>query len=600
MPQRPCVRAAVLVVLAACALSAAKPPAFERALPASTLLHVTVRSVPQLLKEMKRAGLDDMLKDPAVKAFIDAPLQQFTEMVEGQMGLTTGEFVKVLNGEFSVSLVNLSPRPGKQAPQPHILLLIDVGKMGNVLLELIGKLEAKAKEENENAFQRIEDEHAGTRIVGLLPPPDKDGDPPPPEEGFYYAVSGDVFVAGTPVEAVKRTISDLSTPPGESLATKSSYDEMRQRIGPKSQAFVFVDIADIMTAISKSLPQDAAQTINVLGLDAMKWLGAGGRYVDAFHANRVFLKTTGEQRGILAMVTPVPGKLHSPERIPGDANLFWSVRTDLTRTWETARQILRTLKPGADAKYEEAMDGVSKQLGQPFDVGRNVISVFGPRIGMYQTATAGDESAPMRTVVLMDVKSKTDFENLWSLIGRLNPMVVNMFKQEEYLGHTLNVFSMTPPGQQPPPGAKSVTFCVLEDQVIISDYREGVQRHLRSLRESKQALSTAKGYRVTSARLPARARGMVAYIDQGPRVKTQIKQFMESQFILAGMLSKAVEKAPPLLRPILQAIDLSKLPSGGSLEPYTTVSSVCIVPQDDGILLSGTGIPTRDLKKQPD
>jgi len=591
----------LVFVLASTAVLAA-PPRFEEVLPNRTMAYITVRNVPQLVQGLREAGVLDVLNEPEVKQFLELPLARLRELTESEVGLSMEDIGRMFQGQVSLALLDLQPPPvaGEGNVTPHLAAMIDVGDRGEAMMALIARLEAKAKEKDANAFQRVEEEFGGTRIIGLMPMPRNNAPAPKPQEAFHYAVHQDVFIAGTPLDAVKQTIAGLSNPPDASLATNGLYNEMLQRVGKEMEITGFVNIQGMVnTALQKMSAQEKLR-LNAFGADTLVAGAFGNRRRDRLFETRALLKTSGEKRGLVAALMPEAGEQIAASEIPPDAHVFWSVRIDLINVWQTVRQIVRVLQPQADVQYDQAMNNFSQMLGQPFDVEKDVLGVFGKRFGGYQAVAGVEENKSSRFVGLIDLQSKQAFQNLWDTLGRVLPPIAQSFQTEEYLGHQLRIRRAGPagPAEAAPPPAKGLTFCVLENRLVISDYREETERFLRSLTGLPRSLKDMPGYQLTANRLPDTAYGAFLYMDQRPGMKANLDKLKSMQEVLGQALRDAVQKAPPMLKPLLESIDLSKLPSGEVIAPYMMVGSACFVPLEDGLEFMEIGIPARFLEQQ--
>ena len=95
------------------------------------------------------------------------------------------------------------------------------------------------------------------------------------------------------------------------------------------------------------------------------------------------------------------------------------------------------MNPGFEQGYQAAMAMASQKLGEPFDVGRDVIAVFGPRIAMYQTVVEG---AKRKNVTMMfDLSSREAFETLWNKLNAMFPQMGQFAEFQDYMGTRITV-----------------------------------------------------------------------------------------------------------------------------------------------------------------
>ena len=490
-----CAALAVLGLLIIASWSWAAP-AFEKAAPEDTIAFLTVRSMPVFQQHLKADPLYAIWQEPSVQKFLEkavASLKQKMAEAKGKAGVKFDEIWSLFHGQVALAVTDDPSNPNA----PGLMLLVDVGNDGDRAMKLMAQVEEASNKGAEAPKETaVEETYEGVKLIHMRPADDQ---APKSGEHDTYGVAGDVFILGNSDAAVKRTVSFLKAPPEKSLATAATYQAVLQKLPPEADLLGFGNIAQLIALVNRhaaeSNPGHDAQpspTLDALGLTGLGGVGLSLTLGPDFDTFQTFVQTVGERKGLVKIFTPAPGELHSGAEAPADAATFMSVRFDPAAIYEEIQRILGAMSPQLLAALNAQMDAASKQLGAPFDLRNNVLSVFGPRMAAFSRyEQPAPPAASQQVIMLVDIASKAAFNAMWDKVTKVAPVLSTIFQVREYLGQQMYV--LTTPGlpQPPPAGQPQPAFVVTDREFIFSPSVEALEAHLRrvSARARRCAIS---------------------------------------------------------------------------------------------------------------
>ena len=320
-----CAVAAVLGLLVAAAWSWAAPE-FEKALPEDTIAFATVRSMPAFQQHLKADPLYAIWQEPSLQKFLEKPVESLRRNMteaEGKAGIKFDEIWSLFHGQVALA-VTIDPN---DSDKPDVMLLVDVGNDGDRAMQLMALIEAASNKAPEAPkVTAVEETYEGVKLIHVQPVDDKAAQSGPRHD--TYGVAGDVLILCDSDEAVKRTVSFLKAPPEKSLATTAAYQAVLEKLSPEADVLAFGNIAQIIALTQKhaAAPNDGQgpqlpQMLDAFGLTGLGGVGLSVTFGPDFRTVRAFAQTVGERKGILKILTPAPGELHSGAEAPADATL---------------------------------------------------------------------------------------------------------------------------------------------------------------------------------------------------------------------------------------------------------------------------------------
>ena len=530
-----CAVAAVLGLLVAASWSWAAP-AFEKALPEDTIAFVTARSMPAFQQHLKADPLYAIWQEPSVQKFLEKPaesLRQNMTEAEGKAGIKFDEIWSLFHGQVALAVTT----DANDSDKPDVMLLVDIGNDGDRAMQLMALVEA-ASNKGAEAPQRaaVEETYEGVKLIHVQPADDKAAQGG--ERHDTYGVAGDVLILCDSDEAAKRTVSFLKAPPEKSLATTAAYQAVLEKLSPEADVIAFGNIAQVIALTEKHAaapnggqgPQ-LPQMLDAFGLTGLGGVGLSVTFGPDFRTVRAFAQTVGERKGILKILTPAPGELHSGAEAAADAVTFMSVRFDPAGIFEQVQKILSVASPQALAVLNAETGAMSKTLGQPFDLRNNVLSIFGPRLAAYSRYEQPAEAdAKQQVIFMMDIVNKAAFTGMWDKLNKVAPQLFAQVQPREYLGQQMYV--VAPPGQpQPPPeGQATPAFVVTDREFIYSSSVEALQAHLRRMNAGGPTLADQPTFQEALKTIPTEGRVMFGFEDRSRQVEYVLQAIKDGDF----------------------------------------------------------------------
>ncbi len=581
-----CAAAAALGLLVAASWSCAAP-AFEKALPEDTIAFVSVRSMPAFQQHLKADPLYAIWQEPSVQKFLEKPvesLRQHMTEAEGKAGIKFDEIWSLFHGQVALA-VTTDPN---DSDKPDLTVLVEVGNDGDRAMQLMALIEAASNKGPEAPKQAaVEETYEGVKLIRVQPADDnpaKSG-----ERHDTYGVAGDVFILCDSDEAAKRTISFLKAPPEKSLATTTAYQAVLEKLSPDADLLAFGNIAQVVALIEKHVAEpngaqgpQLSQTLDALGLTGLGGVGLSATFGPEFRTIRAFAQTVGERKGIVKILTPAPGELHSGAEAPADAVTFLSARFAPGDIFEEVQKMLSVASPQSLAFLNAEMGAMSKTLGQPFDLRNDVLSIFGPRLAAYsryEQPAAAD--AKQQAIIMVDIVSKAAFTGMWDKLNKVAPQIFAQVQQREYLGQQMYVFAPLGQQQPPPEGQATPAFAVTDREFIYSPTVEALQAHLRRMNAGGPTLRDQPIFQEGIETIPYDGRVMFGFEDRSRQVEYILQAIKDGDF---ATLANAM-RSQPRVAEFLDQFDLALLPDAADITKHLSPNVFCAIVQPDGLML---------------
>ena len=559
-------------------------PAFEKAAPEDTIAFLTVRNMPAFQQHLKADPLYAIWQEPSVQKFLEKPIEslkgKLTE-AEGKAGVKFDEVWSLFHGQVALVVTDDPDNPA----EPAQLLLMDVGNDGDRAMKMMALILGASNQGADMSKETaVEETYEGMKLIHMRSAEDKGAD-----GHMTYGVAGDVFILSNSGGAVKRTVSFLKAPPEKSLATTPAYQAVLQKLSPEADVLGFGNIAQVIALVQKHSadpngghdPQ-LPQTLDALGLNGLGGVGFSVAAGPEFDTVQFFVQTAGERKGLVKILTPAPGDLHSGAEAPADAVSFMTVRFDPAGMFDEIQNILSVAQPAALAMLNSYTDGISKKIGEPFDLRKDILSVFGPRLAAYSRyEQPAPPNASQQIVVMVDIVNKAAFRAMWDKLSKVSPQLAAQFQMREYLGQQMYV--LAPPGQpQPPPEGQPVAAFVATDrEFIYSQSVEALQAHLRRLNAGGPTLRDQPIFQESLKMVPADARVMLSFEDRSRQVEFILKAIKDGDFapVAAGL------RRTPYVAEFLDQFDLALMPDAADITKHLSPSVFCAMVQPDGLML---------------
>jgi hypothetical protein len=579
----------LLLITASLAFAA---PAFAKAAPEDTIAFVTIRNLPAFQQHLKADPLYAIWQEPSVQKFLEKPIENLKQKLtetEGKAGVKFDEIWSLFHGQVALVVTDEPENPN----EPAVVLMVDVGSDGERAMSLMALLQAASNRSADAPKDTaVEETYEGSKLIHIHSADDQNA-----EGHTTYGLAGEVFLLSNSDPAVKRTIRFLKAPPEKSLATTAPYQAVLEKLSPDADLVGYGNISQLLSAAKKHQPekwsddqrQQSLQVLDALGLNGLDGVGLSMTIGAEFDTVRFFAQTAGERKGIVKILMPPPGELHSGAEAPADAATFTTVRFDPAGIFDEIQKILSTAQPQTMAMFNAAMDSMSKKIGEPFDLRKDILSIFGPRLAVYsryeppaQPALNSAEGLnASQQVIMVDIASKAAFRGMWDKLSKVAPELAAQFQMREYLGQQMYVQASPGSPQPPPEGQKTVAFVATDREFIYSPDVEALQAHLRRMNAGGPALCDQAIFQESLKTVPSDGRVMFSFQDRSRQVEFLLKAIKDGSFAPIAALLQPDPKAADFLG----QFDLNLLPDAADITKHLSPSVFCATVQPDGLTL---------------
>jgi hypothetical protein len=574
--------AAALVFLVAPLLVAA--PAFDTILPEDTIAYAAVKSVPALKEKFKTHPVRDIWMEPSVQKFFEkavARLEQEVQKAEGKAGVTLAEAFGLFSGQVALAI-----SADDQVADVEVLALAEVGDKGErakqIIATLIAAAAKSAKAEGADApaapaVKTVDLTIEGVKFVGLL-----DDDDAPDNPSAAYGVVNGVLIFGRPVAAIKRTVIFLKNAPPASLATTAAYKASQAAVNPAAEAHGYLNIARILRIVNMKARPDVAQNIQALGLGTLVSLGFGVELGKEADTTRIFLQVAGTPAGLVKILLPTPGPLHTGAAVPADSASMASVRFQPAVIWDEVEKMLNAMAPPILAAINGKVNQAAQASGQPISLRNDIFAAFGPRIAFYSRFEKPyNLEDSQQFVVTLDIASKQAFQNAYDKLLKIAPELAMLLQPKDYMGY--QVYSVATPNRGGAPDAKPApAFAVTEKELVFSTRGDLVEAHLRRAAVGGAALLDKAEFQDGLKALPSEGRVALTFSDPRPQTEFFLTALREGQFAMFAAM--AAQK--PAIAEFLSLFDLQLLPPTEDINRHLSATTAVAQVRQDGMLIT--------------
>ncbi|HVR87252.1 MAG TPA: hypothetical protein VMU54_23210, partial [Planctomycetota bacterium] len=356
------------------------------------------------------------------------------------------------------------------------------------------------------------------------------------------------------------------------LARTATFQKAREKAAAK-EVFFYADVAGFVKEAKEDLEEGERKFITALGLDGFTTAAGGLSIGDGGVAERFFLGTSGEKRG-LAKFLSLKGPASGFEAAPQDALQFVSFSIELSELYDTMFEILKGADEFQQAKTLDSIAEFEKEAG--FSLKNDLFPAFGPRIWWY-SALPPDGILP-DGVTGFEIRDAARFDKcLQAVLKRLQVELAEL----EFKGRKIQYFKFSGPAGFDPARMFLSTIYFLRDgdKLQVSSLLGGLgaanalKRHI--LRQEKPNLaSQASVARWMNGKTDGAS--LVLYLDIA-------RAFMTAYNTLSPLALFFKDK----LRTEKGGADLMKLPLGETLGKYLGQAILKVSVEPDGLRAEG-------------
>ena len=238
-------------------------------------------------------------------------------------------------------------------------------------------------------------------------------------------------------------------------------------------------------------------------------------------------------------------------------------------------------------QLQQQEQALGEQIGEPFSIRNDIITVFGPGVSFYQKFEKPfNLTTSQRMVFSVDISGKAAFDNVLNKLRKVAPMLFAMMQPEDYMGRQIYVFTPPRPPNAPPPepGQTPVpAFAATDNSFVFSNNVETLKAHLRLLGKDGETMAGQQAFQEALRKLPADQRVMISHSNP----KSQVEMLLNTMRGPQGAMFLNMFGANPDIAEFIDLFDFSLLPPSEDVTRHMVSSTSCAVRLPDGILLVG-------------
>lgn len=553
-----------LVALCSLILSPlAAAQSYDELLPDSTILYVSVENVTRTKQRFQETALSGLWNDPAMKAFMEKPLQSWADAMRKQKeesGFNVSEVLDLVSGQAMLAIPGLDDKG-----EPRLVALVDIGKNADKVRELVKKAEETLLADGK--VRRDEEEFAGVTLVRYS---NEDEDAPPRDGPDCWFVADNLFGAADDAEDLKRMLVRRGEATEGSLAAREAYLGTRRRFGARADFFAYFDVKNMIGAGSEAGQIDEHDQLIMGALGILNVDAVAVQFAIEPHAYdmQLAIPLNGPKKGLLKLWDGTPGNLVPPRFIPADAVGAGVMMLDLNAIWAEAIKVANEIEPGSGMMMDGFLQMARGNIGM--DV-KAVLAALGDEIAYFArlpdpdrpgaripTPGMGMMTLPrLRFALAFSVRDKDTLDReMNNMVAALGEQV----KELDYLGVKIRYFEGGS-GMMP-------ALAVLPDRFVFALQLEDVKAILNRYGKDVKGIADRPEFARAMQGLPAQ-RTMVAFNDEA-------RGLHESLTMMAGLLSGILGGGPAMLDPSL-------VPSVEVFQKYLDAGGSALVSEERAI-----------------
>ena len=502
------------VALSASLARAADTVPADRRFASDTVGFVSIPDFRQLKSQFQSTSLGKLMKEKALAEFwqqVQKSIDEASEGVEKQLGITLNELISIPQGEVALGLVRQ-----KNAPISYVLLM-DFGDNGRVVNKL---LDRAAKSIEDEGAKRSEEDYQGVSLVIFTQKPEvneKDKDePPPPPETIVYGIKDSFLLISSSVHAMKETLDQWDGKGNETLADNDVFNYIVERCRDENQkrpssAVWYLDPIGFLKAMASSAPKlppaasEMMKALPTLGLDKFKGIGgtldlSNGDY-DSISRTLVYYDTPAT--GVLALLQFPPKALHPAKWVPADATSYTELNWDIEDAFKAITRMADHFN--GDGWLEKIIEDLADaEEGPRINLKRDVVDQLNGDVVMLTEADVQDPLQAERYLVALGVKNP---EAMSKTLGALARTPGFPGKPRDFKGATIYEIAPTAQEEQDDQKAKvapvSAGIALMANHIMVATDVRLIENALRN--GGEDPLAESDSYKHISKFFPDRA-----------------------------------------------------------------------------------------------
>lgn len=568
------------VALSASLVRAADTVPADRRFASDTVGFVSIPDFKQLKSQFQSTALGKLMKEKALADFwqqVQKSIDEASEGVEKQLGITLDELISIPQGELAIGLVRQ-----KNAPISYVVLM-DFGNNGKIVNKL---LDRAAKSIEDEGAKRSEEDYQGVSLVIFTQKPEEDKDrdkdaPPPPPQTVVYGMKDSVLLISSSVHAMKQTLDQWEGRGNETLADNDVFHYIVERCRDENQkrpstAVWYLDPIGFLKAMASSAPQlppqasEMMKALPTLGLDKFKGIGgtidlSDGDY-DSISRTLVYYDTPAT--GVLALLQFPPKALHPAKWVSANATSYTELNWDVEDAFKAITKMADHFN--GEGWLEKVIDDIADaEEGPKVNLKRDVVDQLNGDVVVLTEADVQDPLQADRYLIALGVKNPEEMSKTLGAIAR-TPGFPG--KPRDFKGAT--IYEIAPSAQEEQEDEKAKTqpvsagIALMGNHIMVATDVRLIENALRN--GGEEPLADSDSYKHISKFFPDRASSIGFQ-----RTDVQTRAMYDA--LRSG-------KASDVLGENVK-IDFSTLPPFDAIKPYLRPSGSYMNPDKRGLFM---------------
>jgi len=548
-----------------------------------TLAYMRIDDTRDLKDKLSATGMGKMASDPQISpilgTFYSTFVGQLTEMQDA-IGLDLDELLSIPNGEVAFALVGTKAEPAFAA-------LLEVGDELPALQIFLKRIQR----------DEVSDEPKPAKQVGKITIQSMG---PNPREQFHYFIDSGVFVGSNKLEYAEQlalvwTGNGIDHKP---LADNRDFTTILSRCvgteGERPQVSFFVDPLSMVREIGKGNNSTIAvlATLKTLGIDGIKAIGGSAiiapNEFDSIIHGHLLLNTN--RQGILRVLRPKSGPTDPEPWVSEEVNSYMTLNWDFAKTFKAVQDIVDTFI-GEGTFETRFVQEASKNMG--IDFRKDFIDVLDDRLSMVQTIVPPKKINSQANVYCIHIKeaSRVRTEVLPKLIEKIKRSGGGPTWETKTVGDSTVYYLNIPRNENAPRNnirVPSPSFCVLDDQLILSDSVEAITEVIQFNSSGDGTLADSIEFKLVRDRIKAQLKNAEMSIMAYQRPEETMRLFYDLATDPANIDNlEGMSENNPFFRAIVTAIRSKKLPPFEVIAKYLAPGGAFVVEEETGLHYTG-------------
>lgn len=417
------------------------PPA-EKLFPETTRGFLSVRDVAELREHFEQTQIGQLVKDPALKPFIEDLRLQIRDRLAGsqeELGISLDDVTGLATGEVAVGLVFAD-----DAERPSLAASISIKGKEDQAQQLVDRI---AEEVNKQKGSVTKTTINGKEVWALKLP--KKAELGRDREFFYYR-DDEVLLAASNQATLTFMLGQLQNPEKAALADVPAYREIAKRCDEdagenKPQIRWFIEPFGYGAAIRASIPPEQrrrqrqwAESLKKAGFSVLQGLGGSVSFASEGYelVHRTFIYAPGPfEKSAKILSFPNHGEFEPPAFVPRDVATLSIGYCNILQGFDSIGPLFdQTVGEGEEGVWDDVLASLKEDPNGPqIDLRNEFFAHFGEKVNIVSAYQLPITTTSERMLIAIEV---TDEKSAAQGLDKMF-QYEERFRKREYKGRTI-------------------------------------------------------------------------------------------------------------------------------------------------------------------